>query len=442
MTDPQSAVRDRPAAPRSWAMPLGLLLGVPAGVGLLVLVHDGPLQETLVARYLSHPVEWAEVVLFCVALVVLAVKACGTLVERAAGRAEPLPPWDGRPAPVSAAGPLLTGLRGLSRRVQGTYLVRRVAAVLDFVIRRRSANDLDDQLRTLSDNDALALDNSYSLLRFITWAIPILGFLGTVVGITDAIAGVTPETLEQSLSQVTDGLATAFDTTALALALTMVLMFVTSLTERLEQGAVAEADQYADAHLAHRFERAGPDGGAFVETVRHGTDTLIHATEELVQRQAEVWAQALGEVERRAAAAGQRQQELLTGALEAALAHTLESHQRRLMELERQALERHGSILEALAGLAAHVREASAEQQAALARVADGLAGQAQALAQLQQGEAQLVRLQESLQRNLDAVVRAGAFEDALHSLTAAVHLLTARAAAPAARLAVRPEAA
>jgi biopolymer transport protein ExbB/TolQ len=113
-----------------------------------------------------------------------------------------------------------------------SFLGRRLATALDFVNRRKSAQDLDDQLRQLADNDAMGLEGSYALTRFITWAIPILGFLGTVLGITGAIAGVTPEVLEESLSTVTDGLALAFDSTALALALTMVLMFVASNLER------------------------------------------------------------------------------------------------------------------------------------------------------------------------------------------------------------------
>jgi biopolymer transport protein ExbB/TolQ len=72
--------------------------------------------------------------------------------------------------------------------------------VLDFVCQRRSAADLDDQVRTLADNDALTLEASYSLTRFITWAIPILGFLGTVLGITGAIAGVSRSWRESSLA--------------------------------------------------------------------------------------------------------------------------------------------------------------------------------------------------------------------------------------------------
>src|SRR5205807_893699 len=108
---------------------------------------------------------------------------------RAACGHDVLPPWDGRPVPASDAGTLRSGLHQLGGRLRQTYLGRRIAAVLDFVAGRGSAADLDDQLRTLADTDAVALEGSYSLVRFITWAIPILGFLGTVLGITKAIAG-------------------------------------------------------------------------------------------------------------------------------------------------------------------------------------------------------------------------------------------------------------
>src|SRR5207245_2533892 len=138
---------------------------------------------------------------------------------------------------------LLAGLNQLPRRLQNTLIVKRAAAVLDFLCSRGSAAELDDHLRTLADNDAVTLEGSYALTRFLTWAIPILGFLGTVLGITGAISGVTPEVLEQSLGTVTDGLALAFDATALALALTMLTMFLSFIVERTEQGVLEAVDR-------------------------------------------------------------------------------------------------------------------------------------------------------------------------------------------------------
>jgi biopolymer transport protein ExbB/TolQ len=430
MTPPQPAHRDNPAAPpaRSYATLWAFLLGVPLAVGVLYAV-EGPLAFTGLAHYVQHEVEKVEVLLFCVAFGALLAKIIAYwLGERAALRAEPLPPWDGKCVPVSQAGPLRDGLRGLGRRLQRTYLFRRAAGVLDFLRSRGSANDLDDQIRGLADTDSITLENSYSLIRLITWAIPILGFLGTVLGITGAISHVTPDQLEHNMGAVTGGLALAFDATAVGLSLTMLLMFVTFLVERLEQGVLEAVDRYADEQLAHRFERTGPEGGEFVEVVRHNTDVLVQATGQLVERQAEVWARALGEAERHWAEAGAQQQERLTAALETALQRSLESHQQRLNELEQRALERYTAVLNHIGGLAQSLRDAGREQQAALAQAVQGVAAQAEALAALQQNEGQLARLQEALHRNLEALAGAGAFEEAVHSLTAAIHLLTARA--------------
>jgi hypothetical protein len=298
-------------------------------------------------------------------------------------------------------------------------------AILDFTKQRRSANELDDQLRCLADADALALEASYGLTRFITWAIPILGFLGTVVGITKAIAGVTPEVLEHDLSRVTDGLAEAFDTTALALGLTMLTMLCTFLVERLEQGSLEAVDHRVEQELGHRFERTAVATSAGQPT----SEALVEATEALVEKQAELWANSLVEVDKRATQAWVGLQEKLTANLQQALQGSLEKHAQQLAALESQTVEQGRAVFGQMKDLAE-----------AVARVADGLAAQARTLAQLQQGEKQLAQLQMLLQQNLATLAASGSFEKAVHSLTAAIHLLTARAGPePSALAAFRP---
>ena len=231
-------------------------VGLPLAAGLLALIHLGALAGTPLHHYLSHAVEQVEMVMFCLAISALAAKVWQNVGERRAFRAAVLPPWDGQPG-TRGRGAEAPG-RGeppVAASVQKSWLVNRVAGVLDFLAGRGSAAELDDHLRDLADGDAIALENSYALIRFITWAIPILGFLGTVLGITGAINGVTPEILEKSTQHVTDGLALAFNATALALSLTMITMFLTYLVDRLEQSVLASVDEYAARHLAHRFER-------------------------------------------------------------------------------------------------------------------------------------------------------------------------------------------
>src|SRR5260370_23208803 len=137
------------------------LIGVPLAVAILAFVLQGPGRQTIAYRYLSHYVEQVEVVLFCCALGTLAVKLWATFAEKRACRSEMLPTWDGKPVPVGEASGLLAALTRRPARLQQTWLGQRVRAVVEFICQRRSATDLDDHLRTLADNDAMALESSY-----------------------------------------------------------------------------------------------------------------------------------------------------------------------------------------------------------------------------------------------------------------------------------------
>lgn len=435
-----SSATDRAAvrARRSSVMP-ALLIGVLLAAAILGVLRYGPLRESHAAEYVKNPVECLEVVMFCTALGALLTKLLHHRSERRAIGLDVLPEWDGKRVPVSEAAGLLAKLDSVPSGLHQTGLVRRVHGVLDFLCQRGSAAELDDHMRDLADADSMALENSYSLVRFITWAIPILGFLGTVLGITGAISGVTPEVLEKSLSTVTDGLAMAFDTTALALALTMLTMFLTFLVDRAEQNVLEAVDRYAHRQLAHRFERAGGANGDVAEVVRHSSTALLKTTEQLVQRQADVWGKAMEEADHRRAGVEQTQMEKLTAALDQALQRTLQTHSQRLAALERESLAHCTAFLERMTSVAEAVEQTGQAQQIALVQVAERIGEQAEALIRLQDGERHLLRLHEALNQNLAAVTAAGTFEQALHSLTAAVHLLTARSGGPAGGVTVRP---
>lgn len=402
MSETQSSAPAVTMERRSRASWIAFLVGIPVASAILYLVYQGPLQHNeILTRYLKHEVECVELILFCCAISAFGAKFWSYRNERAALRSEVLPPWDGQPIPVDDAQSLRAHLSELPRRVQNTFLVCRIAAILDYLGSRHSASELDDQMRSLTDNDALALEGSYSLTRFITWAIPILGFLGTVLGITQSISGVTPEKLEHSLGTVTDGLALAFDATALGLGLTMVTMFVSFLVERAEQGVLESVDRFVDHNLAHRFERVAAENGEFVSVVRQNADVLLRATEQLVKKQADVWAQSFAEVERQRHAADESSQQRFVTALETALVKTLETHARRLTALEQHTVQLGTGLIEKLSECAGVLGESARNQQAALAPVARGLAEYTDALCRLQEGDQQLLQLQEAVNRNM-----------------------------------------
>jgi biopolymer transport protein ExbB/TolQ len=408
------------------------VFGVPLAVGVLALFTPGygPFAHLEISRYFQHHVERVEVLLFCCALSALAAKFWRHLGEGQIDGGKLLPAWDGKPVAVSEAAKLLGSVSRLPRRLRDSLLGKRVTAALDFIRQRGSADGFDDHLRAMTDNDAVALETSYSLVRFLTWAMPILGFLGTVLGITASIAGITPEKLEHDLSSVTDGLALAFDATALALSMTMVTMFFSFLVERAEQSTLDAIDHYVDQELAHRFERIEADSSSILEATRRNTETLVEATRAVVQQQADLWAKTLADADGRRAKVEEARQEKISAALEAALETTLDAHTERLQATERQSVERTAALLKQMD----HMAQALRDQQTVLARMTDSVREQMRVLAQVQSGGNQLVELQNSLDRNLAALAGCGSFDQAVQSLTAAIHLLTARATLVGAR--------
>lgn len=95
------------------------------------------------------------------------------------------------------------------------------------------------------------LDLAYQTLRFLVWAIPTTGFIGTVVGISIALEGMQdPKNIE--FEKVTSGLAVAFYTTIVALLLSAILVLLQNVVQRREEMALNRAAQYTLRNLINR----------------------------------------------------------------------------------------------------------------------------------------------------------------------------------------------
>ncbi len=100
------------------------------------------------------------------------------------------------------------------------------------------------------------VDLRYNMLRYITWLIPSLGFIGTVVGIGHALsyAGEPGRFQEPTLlSEVTSRLAVAFDGTLVALLLAAILVFLQNIAQSREEHALNRAGQYCLDNLVNRL---------------------------------------------------------------------------------------------------------------------------------------------------------------------------------------------
>jgi biopolymer transport protein ExbB/TolQ len=416
MTTLRRLARTIAASPIVW----GLL----ASAVFYGLINGGPLGTPLIKRYFTgHPVEYGETVMFAIGLSALVLKAIDLLQQSVAlGR-----PLLGQVA--HAAGSvedhcrtLLGELNRLPTSRQEHYLARRLRAAIEYVRRLGSSEGLRDELQYLADRDAGRSHKGYALFRVIVWAIPILGFLGTVIGITMALNALDPKHLDESMMKVTTGLGVKFDTTALALAMSMGLMFAHFFVDRKDSALLEAVDLRADAQLSACFPQlpAGPDGQ--VVATRRMAEVMVAAAERLVQRQAEIWQASMEAAATRwrqwSEGAGQDLQRALAPALSEALA----SHAQHLAAAEQAAAEQNRRHWEKVA-------QVHAQNVQALSTIQSGLSRQADLLERAIHASGEIARLEDALNRNLTALAGAKHFEQTVLGLSAVIHLLNARLA-------------
>ena len=149
------------------------------------------------------------------------------------------------------------------------------------------------QLERAADSDVelyeLSMSSSFSLPKVLLWAIPLMGFIGTVIGMSQAVGSFDAvlsnadnvDGLKNGLVKVTGGLGTAFDTTFLALVISVILAFPLSVLEKQEDRLLNQIDGVVrEAVMALSPIGNGEIGSEEVLTSnqKNGTDTNFSKT--------------------------------------------------------------------------------------------------------------------------------------------------------------------
>jgi biopolymer transport protein ExbB/TolQ len=117
--------------------------------------------------------------------------------------------------------------------------------------------------RSIQDSSAIAgevcqaesdrLDSELAMIRYIAWAIPSIGFIGTVRGIGDALQQ-AHRAVQGDISGVTASLGTAFNSTFIALLLSLGIMFVVHQLQLRQERLVLDTESYVDEHLLQHLQ--------------------------------------------------------------------------------------------------------------------------------------------------------------------------------------------
>jgi biopolymer transport protein ExbB/TolQ len=282
----------------------------------------GTLYSAIQLRLVAHPIlvryalcHWvaiASVWLFCIAMVALATKiwvAMRQLRATEEGTAILQSIVDARhdlePSVRSDAVAMIQWLDTLWQtqkvNVLQSWLGQRVADFLTRQVKRRNAKQMDEDLRDLADQGHDAQHASHGMIRIICWAMPMLGFLGTVLGISDTLGHMDAQALasgsQDAMNSLTSGLYVAFDTTAVGLILTMIAMFVQFAVQRAEMRVIHRIDaSVANAmHESLSSPDVRSDTADIQASLRAVANGLLESMQQLIQKQSELWRSTIDE---------------------------------------------------------------------------------------------------------------------------------------------------
>ena len=264
-----------PSNPNLW-----LSLGISAGVlvlflglvGLFRAPADKPMSayttmEFVASLVFSHfTVSVLNLGLFIWSMTVLSLKHGKIRHQRAALMLDVLPLRLGKEITAANVSAFIDHVYELPENLRDSLMVNRIRKALELFEARQNISDVREMMVSQSEIDYARISGSYALPRACLWGIPLLGFIGTVVGLSHAIAGMNFSNVEDiakilgAINNVTSGLGTAFDATLLGLVLALVLNFPLSSMAKQEDGNLQAIDAFCNDVLLPRLKDSAAAG--------------------------------------------------------------------------------------------------------------------------------------------------------------------------------------
>ena len=161
--------------------------------------------------------------------------------------------YSGDPADIRSA---LEALEELPEKIREAPLVTALTASIRRFLITGDVQNTSDAIETSIEALALRQEAENSMIRYLIWAIPSIGFIGTVRGIGQALSQ-ADQALAGDIAGMTNSLGVAFNSTLVALLISIALMFFLHQLQRLQDGLVVETQSYCENFLLRRLSSPG-----------------------------------------------------------------------------------------------------------------------------------------------------------------------------------------
>ena len=187
------------------------------------------------------------------AIAIMAYKGFLTLREQGLLRMELIPLAEGTRILPEDAREFARQIQALPEAEQRRLLPRSLLRALQRFTATRNIQDVSATAHGVCEAESDRLDSELSMDRYIAWAIPSIGFIGTVRGIGEAL-GQAHQAVEGDIAGVTRSLGVAFNSTFIALLISIVLMFLLHQLQLQQERLVLDTETYLDQHLIQHLQ--------------------------------------------------------------------------------------------------------------------------------------------------------------------------------------------
>ncbi|MDJ0917794.1 MAG: MotA/TolQ/ExbB proton channel family protein [Woeseiaceae bacterium] len=187
------------------------------------------------------------------ALAIMGFKATKVLSERRLLDVDLVPIADGMRILPEDTREFARQVQALPDDRQRMLLPRALLNALRRFASTENIQDVSSSTHTLCESEAERLESELSMIRYISWAIPSIGFIGTVRGIGEALAQ-ADKAVQGDIAGVTQSLGVAFNSTFIALLISIFLMFLVYQLQLLQERLVFDVEAYSDEKLIRHMK--------------------------------------------------------------------------------------------------------------------------------------------------------------------------------------------
>jgi biopolymer transport protein ExbB/TolQ len=143
-------------------------------------------------------------------------------------------------------------LQQLPGNEQGYLLPRALRTGVERFSATANVQSVSTSVRDVCGSEGDRFESELSTIRYIAWAIPSVGFIGTVRGIGNAL-GQAHRAVEGDITGVTESLGVAFNSTFIALVISIILMFFIHQLQLQQERLVLDCERYVDHWLVRKL---------------------------------------------------------------------------------------------------------------------------------------------------------------------------------------------